>query len=701
MSDNRIKIGADTGDLRRSFRDISRDAKALGKERISLFNKEEREFLRSGAKAGIQGINKVIEQQNSLLTKARAEREKLVKGTDEERKKQVEIIKLLREKAKLENQSLQLQKASKELAPTGMDKMKDAVGKTSWGAKLGKFIKSPIAMGGAALLGAGAFAAHRGMEGFNTWEGGINDRVKLRGMGMRAPLRDAQGAADVGMSSLDYRSAQIQSINAFGRNNSKESDVLGRAKFERNFGLDSGSLTNAGAGLQATMGSKGANEAMMKLQASILASGIDDAIGPYLETAVGFLSQINENGTLNNTELASLIAGFTAKGESPQMVSRAFSNMQQGITGSSGEANAFFQNAFSRMGIGGKTIGGTQAAIESGGLFGMDGSKVAGLGSRKGVQGALKQLGITGEGTGSQDRAKGIVSQIMQTVGGKKGESFDNLAKRDPQSALMAGNMMKRMGLGKTAVEGMGSIGLLEDVASGKVSGEDFQKKMDKMQMSPELRNLDDIKKSAEGQYSALEAMHTTIKDELGGKLVPIADTIKRVIMNIDKGLAGALGLFGYNTESEAMKGEGILAEGTKLDKESRRSLTEEKAMLENELKTLDSQPKGAPGHGFEKDPNRSRKDQIQRKIKNIESSMSNTKTKDTEFDDFRRDQVATGAKNVQNLISGGDSANPMMSIMKEQNKLLSEIRDSSKKTSNVNVKPKIIVGNPTNKVSN
>jgi hypothetical protein len=41
-----------------------------------------------------------------------------------------------------------------------------------------------------------------------------------------------------------------------------------------------------------------------------------------------------------------------------------------------GESNAFFQNVFNKAGIGGGTIGGAQAAMRMGGLFGADLSNI-------------------------------------------------------------------------------------------------------------------------------------------------------------------------------------------------------------------------------------------------------------------------------------------------------------------------------------
>lgn len=703
MSDNKIKIGADIAEVKKSILEIGRHAKDLNKNKISLMTKEDREFLKTGAKQAIEGINSVINEQTKLYKKAVDERSKLVKGSEEEKKKQLEIVKILRERTNLERQIRDLQKVQSDIAPSMGDKTKGLLSKIPGVGKImGALTKHPLLAAAGAATAIGGFAVSRGIEGFNTWQGGTQDRIKLRGLGIRQPLQDQQRAADLGMSSLAFRSAQIQSANTFGRANSTEKDVLGRAAFERNYGLDAGTLTNSGASLQSTMGSQGANESIMKLQASIMAAGLDDAIGPYLDQAVTLLASINENGQLNTTEIASLLAGFTKQGDIPQQVVKAFSTMQSAVTGSQGDANAFFQNAFARRGIGNGTIGGTQAAIESGGLFGVDPNSITGLGAGKNkILNSLNSLGITGEGTDAQNRAQGIIAQLKDTMGIRQDQRIEDA---DPQSLLTGGRMAKNLGLGRTALEGIQAMTRLQDVASGKMTSKEFNKEMERMQMSPELKNLEDIKKSAEGQWTALEAMHETIKDQLGNQLVPIATVIKSLLMNIDKGLAGALGLFGYNSEADAFKGVGSLKEGTKLSKEEQRSLTEEKARIENELSALESQKPGKAGFGLEKDPNKFKKDQLRQKLKNLEASMRNTGTMDSQFDQYRNAQVQEGARNIKAMMSGQSPTSSVMSTpnksMDSAVKVLQSIDKKLDKSSSVSVKSTVVVNDPSTRTN-
>lgn len=701
MSDNKIKIGADIAEVKKSILEIGRHAKDLNKSKVSLMTKEDREFLKEGAKRAIEGINEVINKQTQAYKKAVDERTKLIKGSDEEKKKQLEIVKILRERATLERQVRDIQKVQTDIAPSAGDKAKGLLSKVpGMGKIMGALTKHPLLAAAGVATAIGGFAASRGMEGFNTWQGGAQDRIKLRGLGIRQPLLDTQRAADMGMSSLAFRSAQVQSVNTFGRANSTEKDVLGRAAFERNYGLDAGTITNSGAALQSTMGSQGANEAMMKLQSSVMAAGLEDAIGPYLDQAVTLLSAINENGQLNTTEIASLLAGFTKNGDVPQQVVKAFSTMQSAVTGSQGDSNAFFQNAFARRGIGNGTIGGTQAAIESGGLFGVDPNNIKGLGAgREKILGSLNSLGITGEGTDAQNRAQGIISQLKDTMGLKQDQRIEDA---DPQSLLTGGRMAKNLGLGRTALEGIQAMTRLQDVASGKMTSKEFNKEMERMQMSPELKNLEDIKKSAEGQWTALEAMHETIKDQLGNQLVPIATVIKSLLMNIDKGLSGALGMFGYNTEADAFSGKGVLKEGTQLSKEEQRSLSEEKAKIENEMASLDSQKKG----GRDNDKNQLRRQVLTSRLKNLNASLRNTGTNSSEFDQYRNAQVQEGASAIKAMM-GGQSAQTSSSVMSSPIKtmdsavkVLQSIDKKLDKSSSINVKNNVVVNDPSTRTN-
>jgi hypothetical protein len=242
------------------------------------------------------------------------------------------------------------------------------------------------------FITAGGFGISRGMKGMQTFQSGIPDRLKLMGRGFTdMNLSDPDRAASLGIDSLEMRSRRFSAESAFGRGGAKQSDILKSAAFERNFGLEGNTLTNIGGSLRQTMGGTKANDAVMKMQASILASGIEDALGPYLETATSLLGSINEQGALNSSEILGVLSELSKNGKDvPEQVAKSFSDMQSAVTGSSGDANAFFQRAFANAGIGGGTIGGTQAAISSGGLFGVDIDNLSGMDSK--MKGKLKGM---------------------------------------------------------------------------------------------------------------------------------------------------------------------------------------------------------------------------------------------------------------------------------------------------------------------
>ena len=298
------------------------------------------------------------------------------------------------------------------------------------------------------------------------------------------------------------------------------------------------------------MGRGGAAEAVARLQASILSEGIEEALGPYLETAANMLQSINENGILSNAEITSVLAQLTSEGDIPEQVAKSFQDMQSAISGAQGQAQAFFQQAFTREGIGGGMVGATRAAVESG-LFGVNPDRLKGFGDARGQMmqnlGA-EGLGIIGQGTGFRERSSAILRELKERSGIEAGEDLRNIT---PQQTLTLGRLAQQLGLGKDFIGSLQNIFRLRAAERGALTEEEFKKQFEETQKTPELKNLDKIAASGAGQIDALNNLHTTIRDQLGGQLVPIAKTIQSTLMNADRTLSGIGSFFGVESEGE------------------------------------------------------------------------------------------------------------------------------------------------------
>ncbi len=554
---NNLKITADTSQVKKSILELNKTMKSLGQTKVSFISEAERKFFSDTFKTHIEKINKELKQKNSEIKKATEEQKKLIKGSKEEVKKQNELVKLMRERMKIQRSLSTIQ--------GGQAMMGGASGGGGLLSKLGGGMFSklpgmgmlarlgPMGLLGGAVAGAGGFALSRGMQGMQTFESGIQDRIALRGRGFRdMRLADPTRASGLGISGLEMRRRRLESESAFGRAGAGQEDVLGRASFERNFGLQGGSLTNVGATLRQTMGGTRANEAVAKLQATILASGIEDALGPYLETATTLLGSINEQGALNSTEILGVLSELSKNGlDVPEQIAKSFQSMQGAITGSTGEANAFFQSAFARAGIGGGMMGTAGAAINSGGLFGIDTGNLAGLGTgakRGNILQNLQSLGITGQGTGFQTRSKAILDELKIMSGVDPSKSMKDIG---PEQQHVMTAVAQNMGLGKDYMQSLQAISRLEDAMKGRIGEKEFKDQMKMAQMSPELKNLEDIKRSNVGQLDALNNLNETLKDRIGEKLAPINKAMKSSLNSIDGTL---LGIADYLNPTEETK---------------------------------------------------------------------------------------------------------------------------------------------------
>lgn len=509
MAEHQLKISADTKQLKQSLTDLSRFAKKeLGTSKIQLFSKETDRLLKGEAKNALLEVKKVSSNIKAEIDRQLQAIKKTTQGTKEQR---TEVEKLLR----LQKDLLKTKKAEMDLTKVMSRGMR-----SSSGSGFGKLL-SPMNIG---LAAGGAFGISRALGGMNQFESEIPNRLKLMGRGVRnfnLTEFERTQAAGVGLSRGALESQRLESMDAFGRTGATTGGVLQRSGFERNFGLETGTLTNLGSQFRQQVGGVQANQTVMKLQASLIASGIDDAVGPYLETAANMLMSINESGIVNQAEVLQALSSLTKETKiAPEIVSSHLVGLDSAIKGSSEDINAFLQTAFAKAGIGGGTIGGTQAAIKSGGLFGADVSRLT-----KDQQQKLAELGIGN--TGFQKVSQAIINEF-KSQGFKWGAGATN------QELITAGTASMKVTNARNPVEGVTMLNLLEESAKGSKKASE---ELANLQIDPQLKNLGDIAKSGAGQLNTLQALHETIKSELGENLVPASKVMETALSSIDEAM--------------------------------------------------------------------------------------------------------------------------------------------------------------------
>jgi len=531
LANKQIKITGDTSDLKKSLNDLSKSTKDSFKE----------------VKNNAGAIKSEIDGQVEALKKASNEAKKY---SDELRKVKSSVG------SGIGN------------LPSGNGLMGGALNKLPGIGGLMK-LGNPL-MGALSMAGMAGYGISKGMAGWERYQSGIGDRLGLlsRGATNIGQLTSTQReeAANAGLNLESLNRLRRTSMDVFGRQGAENQSVIQRSLFERGAGLESGTLTNIGASLRSSLGGAKANEAVMKMQASLISSGIDDAIGPYLESATNLLQALNENSLTNNNEVLSALSQLTKEtGDSPEYISKQLMSLDSTIKESSGERNAFLQSAFARSGIGGGSIIGTQAAVRSGGLFGADLTRLP----------EYMQRTLGNVGAGGQQTASAILSEFRQ-----KGFKFGSGASRE-QMLESARGSMGFLGA-RNEVEGLKILDLLQKMESGD---KDAAKKLQDLQKDPQIKKLEDIKNSLDGQIDAQNNLRNMLETDIGQRMAPAMLEAKQILTTIDENIAlmsydvvdmlnGILKFFGGGIKSTRERFTEAMSGGYKLTEEDYSKLT-------------------------------------------------------------------------------------------------------------------------------
>lgn len=530
---SQLKITSDTSQVKKSILELSSEIKKMGgSKKVSIFDAKDRNFIKSELNKELSLMKSKLIENRSAISKMVSEAAKLTKGSKEELKLRKEINAAYRTQAVLGKEINQLQS-------------------TSTGGGIGGFLKgigkSFGIAGLATKLATGAIGA-----GTAQYRAGVSNRVRLQGLGISEAEMGAPSAMRLASAGLDrntYLQRRAESVSRLGRGGASERDVIQQARFERAFGLESGALSNTANSLRGGFGGAGANEAQMKIQASVLASGMEDAIGPYLESMTSLLSDINENGLTQTDELINVMTQMSKQGvRTPEQLARAFGGINEAMRGSTGERNAFFQLAMSRAGIGGGTIGGTQLAVEGEGLFGMNRATAAQRYSPK----QMKMLEAQGAFKGIGSRGSAILNLLKSRTGVQNGQNLGDVV--GPQFNTLS-NVANEM-FGTKGRQGFEMAKILEDAQSGKISQKEAEAKFKEMRESdPNLKRLDDINKSLSGSTDKLDQINSTLKTDVGGNLVGIYNSTKAIenaVLGVGQGATS-----GVNNYSGTITGAG------------------------------------------------------------------------------------------------------------------------------------------------
>lgn len=504
---NSLKISADTSPAKKSILDLGKSLKDLKGSKVNIFSSEEKRFIKTELKQEMSAMKHRIKENSKELSKMVGEQSKMITGTQEELELRKKILEAYKTQAKLGKQLGNLQTGSKSMGGGIGNSL--AGGGSGIGGMIAKFI-------GGAALGIAAMGIAKTFQATGQYVGGAGQRNRLKGLGVgEDSFGSAQGMARVGLTEQDMIQRRIEATSVLGRQGTNNDTEMRKAGFERAFGLEGGTMTGIAGSMRGQLGGEGATDVQMKLQASIMAAGIEDAIGPYLQTAVGLLTAINEHGTANTSEMLAMMAQLTKDGQrTPELMSKAFSTVNSAIKGASGEQSAFLQTAFAKAGIGGGTLGGTKFAMSSGGLMGLNKDELMKRGYNPEL---LKSLEGKGMFSGLGDRTNAVMNQFKSSGGMKQSDKFSGMT--DANKMIPMNNLANSV-FGTQGEQGFDVLQMLEKVQNKQMTQKQFDKKLKDMQSSndPVASRLDDINKTLSGQTQILSDINTNLMETLGKK---------------------------------------------------------------------------------------------------------------------------------------------------------------------------------------
>lgn len=547
---SQLKISADTSPVKKSILDIGKSLKDLKGSKVQVFTAEDKKFIKSEMKKEILLMKQKLKENRDEINKMVAEQKNLNAGTKEELELRKKILDAYKTQAKLAKQLGSTQKAAK-----GGGSLDTAGGGAS--SMVGSLMAFARLIPGLAAVATIGYAVTKGMAANDQYKAGATNRNRLVGLGVDDQnFGGPEELARVGLTEQDMIQRRIDATAVLGRQGTSQETEMRKASFERAFGLEGGTMTGISTQLRGSMGGQGATDAQMKLQASVFAAGIEDAIGPYLEAATSLLSEINKTGTQNTAEITGLLAQLTKDGErTPELLAAAFGGMNEAVKGATGESSAFLQTAFARAGIGGGTLGGTKFAMGSGGIMGQDRASLEKRGYNKTLLDNMEKNGMF---TGVGKRSGAILDMMRQSGGLKPGESISSITDTDKMVGM--GNLANSV-FGTKGDQGFDALMMLEKVQNKQMTQKQFDAKLKEMQegKDPAVGRLDKINSTLAGQTEVLNKINTNLMENLGKEAVQAGNEITRVD---NEGIVGIKNVAGAINDSGATKKAGDTATG-------------------------------------------------------------------------------------------------------------------------------------------
>jgi hypothetical protein len=369
----------------------------------------------------------------------------------------------------------------------------------------------------------------------------------LQGRGNRA----ISTGEKLGYNEGDVLGMQESASRAFGKAGNQREDenrVMNMMVASRGLGLDPSQITAGGNALRAAGGTDFASKQMASMIERAFRSGMDESqASAYLSSAVGLLTQINSDGTSNTDKMLTVMTGLSKTNMSPELAARSLGGLNSAISNSSGDANAFFQGAYSRAGLGGGSMMGSMFAVRQG----LNGVNIGDLtkqvgdtdAGRAGIK-AITQMGLGGADFTSK-AATGVLNDLHSRYSGNSQET---------QRAKM-GFISENFGA-KTVSDTVRVESLLEKLAK---NGDDKNaiSELTDMQKDPQEKWLSQIYSRADVTAAKTTEMAAALKNgqiDLGKSTAGYFNDLTKALIQVDGTLKNAFGLNDSTSATQSIK---------------------------------------------------------------------------------------------------------------------------------------------------
>lgn len=539
---NSLKITADTSEVKKSILNLGKSLKDIKGSKVTIFSPEDKKFMKTEMKRELILMKSKLQENRAEIKKLVAENKNLLRDSKEELANRKKIIDAYKVQARLGKELAETHKATKNAGGGVLNSL--AGGGTGIMGAIGGAL-------GLGILAAGAFALAKSIQATSQYTAGAAKRVQLKGLGVSEDnFGSPEALAKVGLTEQEMIQRRVEATQTLGRAGSSTQTEMKKAGFERAFGLEGGTMTGVATQLRGQAGGQAATDVQMKLQATILAAGIEDAIGPYLETATKLLGEINENGDANTTQMLGILAQLSKDGQrTPEALSKMLSSVNNSVKNATGESSAFIQTAFAKAGIGGGTIGGTKMAMESGGILGLNKDELAKRGYNPKL---LESMGKSGMFEGMGKRSGALLNQFKQSGGLKAGQNISDISDMGQFTSM---SNLANSQFGTKGNQGFEVLQMLEKVQNKQMTQKEFDAKVEKMQTeTPETKRLDEINATLAGQTNVLTSINTNLMENLGKEGVV---TRNALVKGENAGLEGTTGLVKGINDTGAPEGAG------------------------------------------------------------------------------------------------------------------------------------------------